>query len=124
TFLIFIPAGLAALQDFAAPLPSRSAYLNNLREVELHVRATKVAPSLQKTATQPQRLNDDILAYLDKIRADDQQFLTVTIPYQTQVAEHVRLGNALRMLSPPVIAQDALDRIAGTDADRALSFQS
>jgi ABC-2 type transport system permease protein len=122
--LIFLPATLAALQDVARPRPSQAAYVNDLRAVELHLKELEEhQPSMQSTATRPQGRTTDPLAHLAKARAEDERFTAVTHPYRMQILEHVRLGNRLRMLAPPVIAQDALDRIAGTDADRALAFQ-
>lgn len=123
--LIFIPALLAAAQDFFSPRPSHATYVNELRAVELDLQEMEHQPSLQRTATtsQSSRTNDP-LAHLAKARAEDGRFGAVTDRYKTQIAKRVRLGNVLRMLAPPVIVQDALDRIAGTDADRALAFQA
>ncbi|WP_163274885.1 DUF3526 domain-containing protein, partial [Enterobacter hormaechei] len=62
------------------------------------------------------------VAYADLVQAD--QAIAPLIAAHTE-AEDVRRRalDRARLLLPSVAVQDALDRLAGSDADRALAFQ-
>lgn len=59
-----------------------------------------------------------------EIAERDARLHPIHVAYSTAQARHRDAASLLRLASPAVIAQDALDRIAGTDADRAVAFQN
>ncbi len=123
--VMLIPAAGAAIADLVAPPPLAMAHTNALRIAGLEVRAANQAGARAAATAESGRAYP---ASLWHRRAEIQQREARLGPlYRSHgegCASHRALADGLRFLSPAVIAQDALDRIAGTDASRALAFQA
>ena len=125
--VMLLPAASAAIVDLAAPPPSAMAHTNSLRVAGLEIRAGNQAAARAAAAIAPDEWSRAYPANLWQRRAEIQQReAQLGRLYQTHADHWERrraVAGGLRFLSPAVIAQDALDRIAGTDASRALAFQ-
>ncbi|MDP5277451.1 DUF3526 domain-containing protein [Sphingomonas sp. DG1-23] len=122
--VVLLPGVMAAAADLAAPRPSALSYTNAVRAAGLEVRADHAAAARAAATAEP---GNNYPASLWHSRAEIQVRDARLGPIHRMHAEgadrHRRLAERLRFLSPAVIAQDALDRLAGTDAARALAFQ-
>lgn len=122
--VVLLPAAVAAAVGIAAPRPSVLAHTNAARAAGLAVRAENLDAA---RAAAKQESGRAYPATLWHSRGEIQQRDALLEPLHRAHAEewrqHRSLAEQLRFLSPAVVAQDALDRIAGTDAGRALSFQ-
>lgn len=124
TIVMLLPAASAAVADLVASPPSAMAHTNALRSAGLDVRAANQAAARAAAAAEPDRAYP---ATLWQRRKEIQQREARLGPlYRSRadgLARHRALADGLRFLSPAVIAQDALDRLAATNASRALTFQ-
>ena len=125
--VMLLPAASAAIVDLVAPPPSAMAHTNSLRVAGLEVRAANQPAARAAAAIVPDKWGRAYPATLWQRRAEIQQReAQLGRLYHAHADNWERrraLAGGLRFLSPAVIAQDALDRIAGTDASRALAFQ-
>jgi ABC-2 type transport system permease protein len=123
--VMLLPAAGAAIADLVAPPPSAMAHSNMLRGVGLELRAANQAAARAAATANSGRAYPATLWHR---RAEIQQREARLGPlyrsYAAEATRHRMLADGLRFLSPAIIAQDALDRIAGTDASRALAFQA
>ena len=121
---ILIPAISAAAVDLGAAPPSGMAHTNATRAAGLDVRAANAAAArAAATATSGRAYPASLWHSRREIQQRDARLRPLHDAYRTGWSEHRALADRLRFLSPAVVAQDALDRIAGTDASRALAFQ-
>lgn len=124
TIVMLIPASADAAIDLAAPAPSAIAQSNAVRAAALEVRAANAEAAKAAAAEKGNRAYP---ASLWHSRREIQQRNARLAPlYQDHAAaasRHRAFADTARFVSPAVVAQDALDRIAGTDASRALAFQ-
>ncbi len=118
--VVLIPAACAALADLAAPPPSAMAYTNAIRTAGLEVRAANRDAA---TADSGRAYPASLWHNRNEIQQRDARLGPIHRVYADGWARHRALEGSLSLLSPAVIAQGALDRIAGTGSDRALAFQ-
>ena len=113
--------------DLAAPAPSEMRFATDLKarmteiseRQRLH-REANPTPVQVPAPRIPDRVRD---AYADLVALDSEVAPMIAAH---QRARHARrhLLDTVRFFLPSVAVQDALDRIAGSDADRALAFES
>jgi ABC-2 type transport system permease protein len=118
--VVLLPAALAAGAEFAAPRPSAMAYTNAVREVRA---ANADAARLAATANSGRAYPATLWQRRGEIEERDARLGPIHRAHAEHRATHRALADGLHFLSPAVIAQDALNRIAATDASRALAFQ-
>jgi ABC-2 type transport system permease protein len=122
--VVLLPAGLAALVDIAAPPPSVRAHANAVRTVGLEVRAAHAeAARAAATAESVRAYPASLWHSRREIGVRDARLAPLYRDHAAAWEQHRALASAVQIFSPAVLAQDALDRIAGTDATRALAFQ-
>lgn len=122
--VVLLPAALAAAVDLAAPAPSTRAYANAVRAAGLEVRAANAAAArVAATAESGRAYPASLWHSRREIQQRDERLGPIHQAQAQAWERHRTLADALRVLSPAILAQDALDRIAGTDAARALAFQ-
>lgn len=122
--VVLLPAALSAAADLSAPQPSAQLHANRLRAVGLGVRAENMAAAREAAKAESGRAYPASLWHSRReIQQRDARLAPLHRQYAEGLAENRAVADAARFLSPAVLAQDALDRIAGTDADRALAFQ-
>lgn len=122
------PAQALATADILAPAPSQLQFANEYRTESLAIRREQ---RLAREALGPEVIRDPAPNIPDRIRAfmvertvEDEKLAPMVAAYADALARRHATLDRLRLFLPAVAAQDALDRIAGSDADRALSFQS
>ena len=125
--VVMAPSLTLAAVDLAAPAPSEMRFATDLKartteitERQRLYREANPTPVRVPAPTIPDRLRD---AYADLI-ALDSEIAPMIAAHQR--AKHARrhVLDTVRFFLPSVAVQDALDRIAGSDADRALAFES
>jgi ABC-2 type transport system permease protein len=124
--VVMAPALTLAGLELAAPPPSEMRFATALKTRDAAIRERqrlhRVAhPTTDRTPPPriPDRMRD---LYADRVAADGE--LAPLIDAQQRARDARRhLLDLARFLLPSVAVQDALDRIAGSDADRALAFQ-
>ncbi|MDC7807136.1 DUF3526 domain-containing protein [Luteimonas sp BLCC-B24] len=118
------PALALTAVDLARPAPSAIAQGNALRAVYLEHRAdVRARPPLVEPDPAP-RLPQRLRVFVDDALRLEARKAPIRAPYTAALADRRALVDAIRLVLPSVAAQDALDRIAGSDADRALAFQA
>ena len=124
--VVMVPALTLAIVDLVAPPPSEMRFATELKarstEIRDRQRLYRVAhPTPVRTPAPeiPDRMRD---AFADAIAADRELEPMIEAHRQEKDARR-HLLDKVRFLLPSVALQDALDRIAGSDADRALAFQ-
>jgi ABC-2 type transport system permease protein len=122
--VILLPAGVAAAVDIAVPRPSALAHTNAVRAAGLEVRAANLDAARAAAEQESDRAYPATLWHSrGEIQQRDALLERLHRAHAEQWHRHRSLAEQLRFLSPAVAAQDALDRVAGTHAARALSFQ-
>ncbi len=125
--VVMVPSLTLAAVDLVAPSPSEMRFATDLKarvtEIAEHQRLSREArPTLLRAPapTVPDRLRD---LYADRVALDRELSPTIAAHQHAKDARR-HLLDTVRFFLPPVAVQDALDRIAGSDADRALAFES
>ncbi len=122
--VVLLPAALAALVDMVEPTPSVRGHANAIRTVGLDVRAANApAARIAAMAASDRAYPASLWHSRREIAVRDARLRPIYLAHARAWDEHRNLASALRVASPAILAQDALDRIAGTDAARALAFQ-
>lgn len=122
--VLLIPPAASAVADLAAPPPSAQTYTNAVRMAGLDVRAAHQPAAREAAIAQSGRAYPATLWHSrNEIQQRDARLAPIHRAHAEGLARHRALEEWLRFLSPAVAAQDALDRMAGTDAGRALAFQ-
>lgn len=122
--VVLLPAGLSAAVDIAAPRPSARAYANAVRAAGLEIRARNAEAARAAARADSGRAYPATLWHSRReITQRDAHLLPIHRAYAATWDRHRNLATALRLLSPAILLQDAMDRVAGTDAARALAFQ-
>lgn len=122
--VVLLPAALSAAVDLAAPPPSGQAHANRVRAAGLEVRAANaVAARAAATARGDRAYPATLWHSRREIGQRDARLAPIHRGHAEEQARNRALADAARFLSPAILVQDALDRIAGTDAARALAFQ-
>jgi ABC-2 type transport system permease protein len=124
--VVMVPALTLAVVDLVAPPPSEMRFATELKarstEIRERQRLYRMAhPTPVRTPAPkiPDRMRD---AFADAVAADRELAPMMEAHQQAKDARR-HLLDQVRFLMPSVAVQDALDRIAGSDADRALAFQ-
>lgn len=125
--VVLAPALILATVDIIVPAPSAlqfsSAYQSTSQNIRKEQRLVREAKGPEVVRDPPPNIPERTRLFI-KERATEDGILAPLIERQEQKLTGRRaVLNTLRLFLPAVAAQDALDRIAGSDADRALSFQ-
>lgn len=127
-FVFMLPAVADAALQAWHPAPDKAANLNALRAEAMQLRAQSMARAASAPAPDVRAPKPNIPDTLRQRMRDlaEEESTSLPIARQLREAEDLRRTalDAARWLLPAVAAQDALERIAGSDADRALAFQS
>ncbi|OBU61254.1 ABC transporter permease subunit [Stenotrophomonas maltophilia] len=124
--VVMAPSLTLAAVNLAVPPPSQMQLATDVkarlaataRQQTLHRRSASTAVR-SSTPVIPDHVRE---AYADLLATDLDLAPLIESHERAQDARHRVLDN-VRLLMPAVAVQDALDRIAGSDADRALAFQ-
>jgi ABC-2 type transport system permease protein len=125
--VVMAPSLTLAAVDLAAPAPSEMRFATDLKarmaEITERQRLHRLANPTPEREPLP-RISDRLRdLYADRVALDDEIGPMIAAHRQAQDARR-RLLDTARFFLPSVAVQDALDRIAGSDADRALAFES
>lgn len=125
--VVMAPSLTLAAVDLAAPAPSEMRFATDLKartteitERQRLYREANQTPVRVPAPTIPDRLRD---SYADSVALDSEVAPMIAAHQQARGARR-HLLDTVRFFLPSVAVQDALDRIAGSDADRALAFES
>jgi ABC-2 type transport system permease protein len=127
SLVVVVPALLSVAVDVARPVPPRAALINAMRALDLvqEQREKAIQHStirIRHEAGRPDR-RAQWLAKLQRAERGDWERAALTSPWDSQQRARLRLAQRLGYFSPAALVQGALDRIAGTDADRAIAFE-
>jgi ABC-2 type transport system permease protein len=121
------PALALATADILAPAPSQVQFANEYRAASLAIRRDQ---RLAREAQGPEviripapHIPDRVRVFMAERAVEDAKLAPMVATHEDALARRHAVLDRLRLFLPAVAAQDALDRIAGSDADRALSFQ-
>ena len=125
--VVLAPALALSTANVLAPAPSElrfsADYAQQSRAIRTGQRLAREALGPEVIADPPPKIPDRIRKFFVERTVEDGR-LTPLIDRQLDARQQRRDRlNALRLVLPAVAAQDALDRIAGSDADRAVAFQ-
>jgi ABC-2 type transport system permease protein len=115
------PAALGAALDLVRPPPDMGALVNALRVSELEQDEAEARAAAETRAAGPR--GNALEAALAKTERQKRARAELRAPFEAQAAARLHLANTFRLFVPSVALQDTLERVAGHDADRALSFQ-
>lgn len=125
--VVMAPSLTLASVDLAAPPPSEMRFAAEFKARHAQIterqrlyRVANPTPVRTPAPRLPDRLRDNAA---DRIALDLELMPLVEAHLQAREARR-RVLDKVRFFLPSVAVQDALDRIAGSDADRALAFQS
>ena len=125
--VVMAPSLSLAAVDLVAPAPSEMRFTTDLKarvnEITRRQRLYREAnppPARTPAPRIPDRMRD---YYADLVALDDEIAPMIAAHQEAKDARRSVL-DALRLFLPSVAVQDALDRIAGSDADRALAFEN
>lgn len=125
--VIMMPSLSLAAIDLVSPPPSEMRFATDMKarmtgiaeRQRLH-RQSNPTPARTPAPRIPDQMRDD---YADRVAADLELAPMIAAHRQALEARRHLLDKA-RFFLPSVAVQDALDRIAGSDAGRAIAFQS
>ncbi len=125
--VVMAPSLSLAAVDLAVPAPSEMRFATDLKarttemtERQRLYREANPTPVRVPAPRIPDRLRD---LYADVVARDSEVAPMIAAHQQARDARR-HLLDTMRFFLPSVAIQDALDRIAGSDADRALAFES
>lgn len=118
-----VPAVSLAFVDLTRPAPSAITRTNEIRAMYLQHRAEiRERPPLEERDPAP-RIPDRLRVFMADILELETRKAPILERYEAALTERREALEAMRFILPSIAAQDALDRIAGSDAGRAVSFQ-
>ena len=125
--VVMLPSLTLAAADLLVPAPSEIRFATDLKarktamaEQQRLQRESNPASVRTPSPTIPDRLRN---VYAERLALDEEMLAMIATHRQAQDARRQVL-DTVRFFLPSVAVQDALDRIAGADADRALEFES
>ena len=125
--VVLLPALALTLADLAAPPVREAARVNALRASAMQARAEIRAAALTATAAAPSvpapAIPDSLRRRALEVARGEILIAAAAQPFRDQDARRQRWLDAMRAVSPAIAFQDALERLAGADAGRALRFQ-
>lgn len=124
--VVLVPALALGVADLLAPPSSPAERTNALRAAAMQARAE--VRQQADVARRPERLPGPNIPDSLRMRAVEvergEQLIRATMqPYRAQDDRRLRWMDLLRVSSPAIAFHDALERLAGADAGRALRFQ-
>lgn len=124
--VVLAPALALGVADLAAPPSSPAERTNVLRAMAMQARAE--ARQQAEVAFRPEgapapNIPDSLRKRAVEVERGEQLIRAAVQPYRAQDERRLRWLDLLRASSPAVAFQDALERLAGTDAARARRFQ-
>lgn len=124
--VVMAPSLVLAAVNLMVPPPSQMQLATALKaQLAGTARQQRLRHAAEPPATRslPPRIADAVrMAYADLVQADQAIAPLIAAHEGAEDARREVLDRA-RLLLPSVAVQDALDRLAGSDADRALAFQ-
>lgn len=126
--VVLLPALALALADLAAPPASQAERVNALRAQAMLARAELRAQAQASPVPEPDpalapAIPDSLRHRAAEVARGEVLIAAAQQPFRRQDARRHAWLDALRAVSPAVALQDALERLAGADAARALRFQ-
>lgn len=124
--VVMAPSLTLAAVDLITPAPSELRFATDLKAQKTEIterqrlyREANPTPVRNPAPNIPDNLRD---RYADSLALDN-EIAPMILAHQQAKDIRRDLLNRVRFFLPAVAAQDALDRIAGSDADRALDFE-
>lgn len=123
--VVALPALALATVDLLAPAPAQAARVNALRAEAMAARAAaRALAAAAPVQAQPTRnIPDSLRRRRAEVERGEVAIHAVSVDYRAQEARRQLWMERMRFASPAIALQDALERIAGNDAARALRFQ-
>jgi ABC-2 type transport system permease protein len=123
--VVLLPASALMLADLTAPPVRQSERVNALRASAMQARAEirVVAPPAEAERVPAPNIPDSLRRRALEVARGETLIAAAAQPFRDQEAHRQRWLDAMRAVSPAVALQDALERLAGADAQRALVFQ-
>lgn len=116
--VVVMPATLSATLDAVAPMPSRALYMQELRELQQEWEKQEAPASVGQASAA-----DRLRASLDGARKRD-AFFDDSVEGYFSLQTHSRFFRSLaRTVSPPILVETLLEKLAGSDSARALMFR-
>ena len=131
-FVVLVPSVVSLLVKTLYPVPSRVEYIVAMREASMNARAEEAQllsgfyedhPELLPEEEQPDMEEFDILQWAAEMTVEE-SMQPVLDRYDEQLSRQQTQVNRLRFLSPAIVAQEALNEIAGTGLTRFRHFMS
>lgn len=124
--VVLVPALALGAADLLAPPSSPAERTNALRAMAMQARAEVRQQS--GAAAAPERapapnIPDSLRKRALEVERGERLISDAVHPYRAQDQRRLRWMDLLRAASPAIAFQDALERLAGSDAGRALRFQ-
>lgn len=124
--VVLLPALALTLADLAAPPVREAARVNALRasamQARAEIRAAAAAAPAAPRVPAP-AIPDSLRRRALEVARGEILIAAAAQPFRDQDARRQRWLDAMRAVSPAIAFQDALERLAGADAGRALQFQ-
>ena len=124
--VVLVPALALGLADLLAPPSSPAERTNALRAMAMQARAEarQQADGAARSERVPApNIPDNLRRRALEVERGEQLIRAAVQPYRTQDERRLYWMALLRASSPAIAFQDALERLAGADAGRALRFQ-
>lgn len=126
--VVLAPALALAAANVLAPPPSELQfsvdYTQQSRAIRKEQRLAREALGPEVIADPAPKIPDRIRRFFVERTVEDARLAPLIDRQLAARAQRRAVLDGLRLFLPAVATQDALDRIAGSDADRAVSFQS
>lgn len=120
--VVLLPALALGVADLAAPPVSQAERTNALRAKAMQARAELRSAIVPERVPAP-NIPDGLRRRALEVERGERLIQEALQPYRAQQARRLAWLDGLRLVSPAIALQDALERLAGSDADRALRFQ-
>ncbi|RRU77604.1 ABC transporter permease subunit [Stenotrophomonas maltophilia] len=123
--VVMAPSLTLATVNLIAPPPSQMQFTTEVKAMQSDIaKRQQREHATSAPVDSPSPVIPDTLrqAYVDRVAADQELAQMIASHAQAEAA-HRQALDRVRLLLPAVATQDALDRIAGSDAERALDFQ-
>ncbi|WP_208278224.1 ABC transporter permease subunit [Massilia oculi] len=120
--VVLLPALALGVADLAAPPVSQAERTNALRAKAMQARAELRSAFVPERVPAP-NIPDGLRRRALEVERGERLIQEALQPYRAQQARRLAWLDGLRLVSPAIALQDALERLAGSDADRALRFQ-
>jgi len=120
--VVLLPALALGVADLAAPAVSQAERANALRAMAMQARAelrSAVVPDRVPAPNIPDGLRRRAL----EVERGERLIQEALKPYRAQQSRRLAWEDGLRVVSPAIALQHALEGLAGSDAGRALRFQ-